>query len=1077
MKKNSSKILYILLIIFIIGISIFIFIKVKGKSDKYTIQKSLKQKHSFKPVNSFNKFILSQNKLKENTSNFQKCLDTIPNFYSYLGFLGKGYNLYKESIDNIKTIGKSTLNIDYRNYNVMNINVDMLGPNTTVQTTFYDKRTKITDSFKNSIDASASYKGAVSAKVNASLIIGKEYTTETEYNSVKIYNSNTYASVSIPNDRYTYLTNMNMLEDIKLLSDMIAKTQDGNIDDDYYKLFISKYGSHFITQINFGSSFNYWLTVTSSKTTDESTLKAAMQLQGGYMRTQCGLNTEIDTDEKRTVTESNVIKVVDVRGGSPYLRGELISSPSITSEIIGRFVSSGFSYPSKTSFVFYPVWDLIRNKIIPTNSCSLIGLNNSNSNKVPCPYNTFADKLENYYDKLTNADILPTDDNFLVSQFNNQCVALNSSKNNELYLEPCENSYTQKFHGNDYYNIMIGGSDNCLQSEHDATFGSKIIASNTDCGVEQKYAKTWKYDGKDNSIKWGADESMCLENIIDFKYDKQNKTTTFGPYNDKLTLNRCNGSSMQKWNFTNDISTTLPPLPNNNETPTPSDNYCKLWNILTLSEDRKSTTYFSLYLSPDNQYYINYNLCETRWVVSGGPEIPNNGYNLWSLNNNDAVKDILKLDYNGIMYMNDIELTSTYSGWEDRGDDLILYYKNFGIGMDYAIAFKNDNIQWAYKGNQNLYPTTSPTHYTSNLLILTGNTGSVGWERDIRIYFQSDKVIGGSIVDNTIITKPIAKLAEPIKKPVFGCNMWVVKTNDNNYNLIQWNDDEDRDVWKINTVEITDNTYITPLNMHTDYNSINIQFGINQNIIGGNFNGKQIIEGGGNKLFQNLYKNNEKPYITGSTTWTYTLEGYTGGRNMYKYSIEYKSSSIKIKCDTNKEAYKTINPQWNGNILTFQLTDSRGYPYRSGYIVFGNDMGPDKIFFASIIESQTDEYTYTDIRPEITIGSKNLPNQNNLPKPPVPPSSIKSWYLFDQYNNQYVFTLNKENIYNMEVGGIKLKSIPITINGDTVSYSAYNNFSGSVTFDSNEQIISGYIEGPGTPNGFVDFTNLPVGPI
>jgi len=884
MKKSSSKFLYILLlIIFIIGISIFIFIKVKGKSDKYIIPKSLKssltQKHSFKPVNSFNKFTLSQNKLKENISNFQKCLDTIPNFYSYLGFLGKGYNLYKQNINNIKNIGKSTLDIDYRNYNVSNILVTMLGTQTTLDAFYYSETKKIETSIETSIDANAGYKGAgVSAKIDTSLIIGKESTSEVLYSSVVVNQINQYSSASIPTDRYTYLASMNMLQDIKLLTDMLANVLDtdpnGNIDNMYYELFISKYGSHFINQVNFGASLNYWLTVTDSKQKNEDTLTVAMSLQGGYMKNKAAISGEISTSQKNTVTESNVIRVVDIRGGSPYSRAELISSPSITEDIIGSFIESGSRYPSKTSFIFTPVWELIKKLV--TNDCSLVGLNNSRYDKRPCPYTQFADNLLNYYDNLSKMDSdIPTNDKFLINQFNNQCVALNSSKNNELYLEPCQNNYKQKFRRNDYNNIMIGGTDNCLQSEYDATFGSKIIASNSDCGVEQKYAKMWKYDGEDNSIKWKADNSMCLENIIDFKYDKQNKTTTFGPYNDKLTLNRCNGSSMQKWNFTNDISTTLPPLPNNNKTPTPSDKYCKFWNILTLGQDGRNTTYFNLYLSPENQYYINYNLCET-------------------------------------------------------------------------------------------------TDYTNNLLILTGNTGTVGWERDIRIYFQYDKVIGGSIVDNTIITKPIAKLAEPIKKPVFGCNMWVVKTNDNNYNLIQWNDDEDRNVWKINTVEITDNTYITPLSMHTDYNSTNIQFGINQSIIGGNFNGKQIIEGGGNKLFQNLYKNNEKPYITGSTTWTYTLEGYTDGRNMNKYLIEYKSSSIKIRCVTINEDYKTINPQWNGNILTFELTDSQGRPYRSGYIVFGNDMGPDKIFFASIIENGRTEYTYTEIRPAISFGIRSF---------------------------------------------------------------------------------------------------------
>jgi hypothetical protein len=1091
MKKNSSKFLYILLIIFIIGISIFIFIKVKGKSDKYTIPKSLKssliQKHSFKPVNSFNKFTLSQNKLKENLTNFQKCLNTIPNFYSYLGFLGKGYNLYKESIDNIKIIGKSTLDIDYRNYNVSNIIVDMPGENTTVNTLYYGKDTSITASFRDSISTSASYKGAVSAKVDASLIIGKEYTSETKYSSMKIYNSNTYGSARIPTDRYADLTNMNMLEDIKLISDMIAKTQDGIIDDIYYKLFISKYGSHFITQINFGSSFNYWLTVTSSKTSDEETLQVAMKLQGGYAGIQSSANTTLSTDEKKTVAESNLIKVVDVRGGSPYSRGELISSSTITGEIIDRFVRSASKYPSKTSFIFYPVWDLIRNMIIPTDSCSLTGLNNSDLTKIPCPYNTFAQKLENYYDNLSNADsnILPTNDNFLVSQFNNKCIALNSSTNNELYLEPCENSYSQKFHGNTYQNIMIGGTDNCLQSQSDATFGSKIIASNSDCGVDQKFAKMWEYDGENNSIKWRADDSMCLENIIDFKYDKSSNKTTFGPYNDKLTLNRCNGSSMQKWNFTNDVSTTLPPLPNNNDIPTPSDKYCKFWDIRTKSPDGNTITTYNLYLSPDNKYYLNYYPCSSDFFIQGGPVKPSNGYYQWILD--DGVKtppDILKLDYDGIMYMNDIELTSNYSGWGQRDNGVIFLYKNFGIGMDYNILFSGNNIIWGINAWNNENPglintPITPTHYpgrpirpyngyyqwtlndgvktSPDILKLDSDdimymndieltSGFSGWKQqddgmlflyknfgigmdynilfsgnniiwginawnsehpglintpitpthypnnnlsllvrgipgvdNLHIQFQYDKVIGGNIGYNNIITKPVAKLAQPIEKPVFGCNMWVVKTNDtqNNYSLIQWNDDEDRNVWKIDTVEITaSNIYIAPLSVYTDNYRNNIQFGINQSIIGGTFNGKQIIQGGGNMLFQNLYKNNQKPYIDNTETFTYTLEAYKDGRNLNKYLIKYTSSSIQIKNVTLNDSYQTIDPDWNGNILKFQLT-SNGVPYRSGYIVFGNDMGPDKIFFASIIEigrstSGNREYTYRDIRPDVSFLSANI---------------------------------------------------------------------------------------------------------
>jgi hypothetical protein len=1125
MKKNSTKILYILLIIFIIGISIFIFIKLRKKSDKYTIPKSLKsslkQKHSFKTVNSFNKFTLSQNRLKQNTENFNTCLDTIPNFYSYLGFLGKGYNLYKQDINNIKTIGKSTLDIEYTDYTAININVDLLGPYTTVNTATYKITSSLTDAIKQDFagEGKASFGEGVSTKTNASLIIGKEITENTQFSTFRIYNENSYSTASIPTNRYSALVNKNMLDDIKMLANMLAdilnKDPNGNIDNMYYESFISKYGSHFINQINFGSKIDYWLSITSSETSNEDTLEVGMCLEGGYMKDKSkysgGLDVKTEQTDKTVLSNSNVIRIVDVRGGSTNLRADLISSSSITLKQISDFISSGFTYPSKTKFLFTPIWELIKSHLTITdkndayNYCSLKGLNDSQNNKRKdnCIYLTFADKLKYYYNSKANSTISDITDTFLLNSFNNQCVDLNSSDGNALYLKPCEQVNT-KFNGNIYDNILISGTNNCLQSENDAIFGAKIIANNNGCNNSENKTKMWKYDTTDNSIKWKEDNNMCLESIIDFKIDETGEQT-FGPDNGRLTLNNCNGTSMQQWNFTNDVSKTLPPLPNNNDTPTPDKKYCKSWDIRTLN----GTTY-NLYLSPNNIYYLNYYPCSSKYVIQGGPICPYNGYYQWTLN--DGVKtDILKLDIYGTMYMNDIMLTSTYYGWEQRDYGLVFMYKNWSIGMNYDIVFSGNDITSGINSWNNENPPLINTpiksdHYTNNNLTLL-SSGIPGVD-GLQIQFQYDKVLGGNIGYNIIDNKPKAKSAEPIEKPVFGCNMWVVKTKDSSnnyyYDLIQWNDDEDRNVWKINNQEINNtNIYIAPLSMYTDNYSYNINFGIKQNIVGGKlgaqFGDREIIKGGGgNMLFQNLYKNNQAPYIGDSTTtWTYTLDGYIDGVSMNKYQIEYKSSSnIKIKnCynNCNTMGYDTINPQWNGNILTFELRDSNNYPYSSGYIVFGNDMGPDKIFFASINEidrrNNKTEYIYTDIRPQISVGARSIKGETLPPSNIIPVPITYSKWSFTCSDPAKVFVY-KYNLYRNDINGVFYiesldsydKSIYTLVIDDTYYFTGLGwkgntlyfsdcigNTSGNIIWDSSTdpKIIQGGVVktyGPGTPN-------------
>jgi hypothetical protein len=102
------------------------------------------------------------------------------------------------------------------------------------------------------------------------------------------------------------------------------------------------------------------------------------------------------------------------------------------------------------------------------------------------------------------------------------------------------------------------------------------------------------------------------------------------------------------------------------------------------------------------------------FFIQGGPTCPYNGYYQWTLN--DGVKtDILKLDSHGIMFMNDIELTSNYSGWGQRDNGVIFLYKNFGIGMDYNILFSGNNIIWGINAWNNENPGLINTPITPDL--------------------------------------------------------------------------------------------------------------------------------------------------------------------------------------------------------------------------------------------------------------------------------------------------------------------------------------------------------------------------
>jgi len=115
------------------------------------------------------------------------------------------------------------------------------------------------------------------------------------------------------------------------------------------------------------------------------------------------------------------------------------------------------------------------------------------------------------------------------------------------------------------------------------------------------------------------------------------------------------------------------------------------------------------------------------YIYNGGPQIPCTGVTSWLLNDG-TITDILKLDSDGIMYMNDIELTSGYSGWEQRDNGVIFMYKNWSIGMNYDILFYGNNIIWGINSWNNEHPELINTPITPSGSTIFRNPQDKVWK-------------------------------------------------------------------------------------------------------------------------------------------------------------------------------------------------------------------------------------------------------------------------------------------------------------------------------------------------------------
>ena len=589
MKKNNNiKYIIVLIILAIVGIIIFLIARYK-KKDNFEYTTKTPSYNYLTTTPSYNKLTTKlpfKNKLKLgdsiSTNNISVCIQTIPNFISYLSYLGKGYDLSKENFNDIKTIGKSILVLPK---NESQITDELLAVNNNGSTILSYKISEDTKEFFESIGLNTTFdmsakSATVSAKLEASLKTGKEITKDTYVKGYKMYQNSVYKNVVINTNIYQNLISNDFKNDIEFIISQTNIEQPSDADWEFYDLFLEKYGSHMINSIQFGTKFNYTLTISSNKEIQKTTLLAAMSFEGGIVAGQgkkagAKLESEYSEAEKTELSNSNTSSSFEVYGGSPEAVSNLLTG-DISEQNISTFISSGDNNPAKTNFGFVAIWDLLStNHLLEENNgiCSWKTKTKFYQNNLKaagsstCRYTQFGKNLEKYYESKLTSNEIPKEDRYIVNQFNNKCISL--TNDDKLILKDC-NAQTQQFKGNTSNNIMYGTK--CIQTEKDASFGASILVDGKDCGDINKLAKGWKWND-DKTIRWNNDSSLCLDAIVD----------SSSTLNGMLIVNNCNGSVTQQWGFNKSgIPVTLPPIPTQStpfQTPEIVPGYYKMWNL------------------------------------------------------------------------------------------------------------------------------------------------------------------------------------------------------------------------------------------------------------------------------------------------------------------------------------------------------------------------------------------------------------------------------------------------------------------------------------------------------------------
>ncbi|XP_020896890.1 DELTA-thalatoxin-Avl2a isoform X2 [Exaiptasia diaphana] len=129
-----------------------------------------------------------------------------------------------------------------------------------------------------------------------------------------------------------------------------------------YKVFLSKYGSHFVKESISGSSIYQYVFAKSDKKFSQKdfTVKACVSLAGP---TQAG-KAEVSAcagvtkkDIEKSSSQSMTKKLV-VRGGKLETRAELTGE--LKAEQIKKFLKEAETDPSPIQYYFYPIWELLK---------------------------------------------------------------------------------------------------------------------------------------------------------------------------------------------------------------------------------------------------------------------------------------------------------------------------------------------------------------------------------------------------------------------------------------------------------------------------------------------------------------------------------------------------------------------------------------------------------------------------------------------------------------------------------------------------------------------------------------------
>lgn len=485
--------------------------------------------------------------------------ENIDKYFDYIAYLGKGHNLASENYNDIKTLGSGIFrvpktkdeidqNLDYFDFGVQY--------KSDIKRSEYTSYDQFINKLNSEIDpsASANIKG-ICAKIDGSIKTGTELESEKKVTSIQIEQTNIYGSVTLNQTFYKEIISDNFIQDVEFLSKNVYEINPLTLNEDEwqnYYLFVSKYGTHVINSIVFGSKFDMWYSSTSSDIQNTKTLDIAMCLDVGKEDVfDTNVCTDISEEEKNKVRENNITKIIDVKGGSNMLRADFLTlDPSeLTKEKIKEFIDSGETNPGKISFKFLPIWKLINSLQVGSGSeCKIKSNNVKLYSTDPCKYSVVSQNLENFFQyKLLSRDLVIPKDNFynLVNKFNDKCLTRNYDNSNVSFakLENCDSPMTnegesQLFKANDNSNIQDNRGD-CMHSLNKGTYGTSFLFGKN-CGSDE----TAFVYGNDQRLKLSTDNSLCLDYIHDI--DASGK---IGENHGELTINNCNDSDTQKWSF------------------------------------------------------------------------------------------------------------------------------------------------------------------------------------------------------------------------------------------------------------------------------------------------------------------------------------------------------------------------------------------------------------------------------------------------------------------------------------------------------------------------------------------------